>query len=116
MSTARATVSSLASILLAIALVGAPLAARAGSDDESATSRFFWGLGSGICTLLYTPLKVAYAASAIPLGGLVYLWSVGDAEMTGRVIGRATAGDYVVTPEHLKRERRLVFMGRRGDP
>ena len=116
MSIARAAGSSLAAFLLAIALLGAPSAARAGDDDESATSRFFWGLGSGICTLVYTPLKVAYAASALPIGGLVYLWSVGDAEMTGRVIGRATAGDYVVTPEHLKRERRLVFMGRRGDP
>ena len=65
--------------------------------------------------MLYTPLKVVYAASAIPVGVLVYLWSVGDAEMTGRVIGRATAGDFVVTPDHLKGDRRLVFIGRRGE-
>jgi hypothetical protein len=113
LSTTRATASPLAACLLAIALAGAPLAAHA--DEESAGSRFFWGLGSGICTLLYTPLKVVYAASAIPVAGLVYLWSVGDAEMTGRVIGRATAGDFVVTPDHLKGERRLVFIGKRGD-
>jgi hypothetical protein len=100
--------------LLAIVVGGAPGAARADSEDESASSRFFWGLGSGICTLVYTPLKVAYAASAIPLGGLVYTWSVGDAEMAGRVIGRATAGDFVVTPDHLKGNRSLDFIGKRG--
>ena len=100
--------------LLAIVVGGAPGAARADSEDESASSRFFWGLGSGICTLVYTPLKVAYAASAIPLGGLVYTWSVGDAEMAGRVIGRATAGNFVVTPDPLKGNRSLDFIGKRG--
>ena len=104
----------LAVALLALAVGGAPVTARADSEEESASSRFFWGLGSGICTLVYTPLKVVYAASAIPLGGLVYTWSVGDAEMAGRVIGRATAGDFVVTPDHLKGNRRLDFIGRRG--
>ncbi len=115
MSTARSEASSLAAVLLAIALLGTPSTLHADSDEESASARFFWGLGSGICTLLYTPLKVVYAASAIPVGGLVYLWSVGDAEMTGRVIGRATAGDFVVTPDHLRGDRRLVFIGRRGE-
>jgi hypothetical protein len=34
--------------------------------------------------------------------------------MAGRVIGRATAGDFVVTPDHLKGNRSLDFIGKRG--
>ena len=104
-----------AALALALALfVVAPPPAAAAGEDETALARFGWGLGAGLCTLVYTPVKVVYAATAIPLGGLVWIFSVGDAEIASRVIERATAGDFVVTPEHLKRERTLVFFAR-GD-
>jgi hypothetical protein len=102
----RRRTTSIAAGLLLVVLVTSP--AHAG-EDESSLARFSWGVGAGLCTLVYTPLKVAYAATAIPLGGLVWLWSVGDTDVTRRVVLRATGGDYVVTPEHLKRERTLVF-------
>ncbi len=79
------------------------------SVEEGATSRFLKGLGAGICTLVYTPVKVAYAAASIPLGVLVFAWSAGDGEMAVRVIATATAGDYVVTPSHLSGDQDLVF-------
>ena len=100
----------LAGWMLLLALITAPSASRA-DENESSFSRFSWGLGAGICTLVYTPLKVAYAATTIPIGGLVWLWSVGDAEIAARVISRGTTGDFVLTPEHLKGERPLVFVG-----
>jgi len=105
-----------AAVVLSLWLVLAPTTgAAAGAENESALSRFGWGLGAGLCTLVYTPVKVAYAAGAIPLGGLVWIFSVGDAKIAASVITRATAGDFVVTPEHLKRERPLVFIGPRKE-
>jgi hypothetical protein len=93
-------------LLLAVAV---PSQARA-QQNESSLAQFSWGMAAAICTLVYTPVKVAYAATAIPIGGLVWVWSVGDGQMTQRVIKRATNGDFVVTPQHLKRERPLVFV------
>ena len=53
--------------MLLLALITAPSASYA-DENESSFSRFSWGLGAGICTLVYTPLKVVYAATTIPLG------------------------------------------------
>lgn len=104
-----------ASALLVAAIVLAPAAARAESNDDGAVSRFGVGLGAGLCTLVYTPLKLVYAMAAFPMGALVYLWSVGDTEMTERVVRSGTQGTYVVTPEHLKGQRRLDFVGNADD-
>jgi hypothetical protein len=98
-------------VLLLASCLCIPSAAQAGAENESAMAQFSWGLGSGLCTLVYTPLKVAYAATAIPIGGLVWIWSVGDTDAAGRLIGGALSGDFVVTPDHLKRERSLSFRG-----
>jgi len=91
-------------------LCAAP-AQAAGPSREGAATHFFVGLGAGFCTLLYTPVKLVYATTALPLGGLVYVFSVGDAEMAKRVMLSGTQGDFVVTPEHLRGDRRFNFVG-----
>jgi hypothetical protein len=100
---------TLAAASLALSITAAPVPAAA--EGDGAISKFFVGIGAGICTLVYTPLKVAYALTALPMGGLVYMWSVGNTEMTGRVVRSGTLGNFVVTPEHLRGNQSLDFVG-----
>ena len=101
---------ALTACIAALALL-LPRAAVAQTQEDGEISTFFVGLGAGLCTLVYTPLKVVYALSALPMSGLVYLWSVGDTEMSGRVMRSGTQGTYVVTPEHLRGDASLDFVG-----
>jgi len=105
----------LASAIVAGTIALTPASVRAESNDDGAISRFGTGLGAGICTLVYTPVKVVYAMAAFPMAALVYLWSVGNVEMTERVVRSGTQGTYVVTPEHLKGQQKLDFVGNAND-
>jgi hypothetical protein len=96
---------------LCLCLWLSPGSATAQQEDDGEVSTFFVGLGAGICTLVYTPLKVVYALTALPMSGLVYIWSVGDTEMAGRVMRSGTQGNYVITPQHLRGREPLDFVG-----
>jgi len=101
----------LAPLLLVPVLLAAPAAARAESEDSSPITKFFVGLSAAVCTLVYTPLKITYAITSIPMSGLVYMWSVGNTEMTERVMRSGTQGNWVITPEHLRGDASLDFVG-----
>jgi hypothetical protein len=100
---------------LARVLTTAPTSAHAAGKEGGAISKFFVGIGAGLCTLVYTPLKVVYAVAAIPVSGLVYMWSVGNSEMSGRVMRSGTQGNFVLTPEHLRGNQSLAFVGPAND-
>ena len=87
------------------------MTAGAEAPRNEAGTTFLFGLGAGLLTLVYTPLKLVYATTAIPISGLVWVWSVGDAEMAGRVMRSGTLGTFVVTPEHLRGEASFDFVG-----
>jgi hypothetical protein len=98
-------------LLLAAALCLHLVPARAGADQSPGMGALL-GVSSGLCTLAYTPVKISYAGSGLVVSGLVYLWSAGDAGRAGRLAKVVLGGDYVITPNHLKGERRLRFSGR----
>jgi hypothetical protein len=101
----------LAIAVLALAITAVPIPAVAEGDEGGAFSKFAVGIGAGLSTLVYTPLKVVYALTAIPISGLVYMWSVGNTEMAGRVMRSGALGNFVVTPEHLRGNQTLDFVG-----
>ena len=101
----------LAAVGLSAAIALVPSSARADALKEEAVSTFFFGLSAGVLTLVYTPVKLVYATAAIPVSGLAWLWSVGDSEMAGRVMASGTLGTFVLTPEHLRGEASLDFVG-----
>lgn len=112
----RRPLRRLAPLLLVSALLTAPGAARAAeSEDSSPVTKFFFGLSAAVCTLVYTPLKIGYALSSIPMSGLVYMWSVGNTEMSERVMRSGTQGNWVITPEHLRGQRSLDFVGKANE-
>ena len=98
--------------LLTAAIASAPLTARAQADEPSGGNAWT-GVGAMLCTLVYSPIKIVYAASGLVVGGMAWVWSFGSRRVTGPIFTAALRGDYVVAPEHLTGERRLEFIGRR---
>ena len=99
---------------LALVLVGAllcPLSAQAGDGEESTGYSAVTGIGSTLCTLVYTPLKLVYAAGGSLVSGLAWMWTLGDKDIAGPILYTSVRGDYVVTPGNLEGRDELHFVG-----
>ena len=70
-----------------------------------------WRIGAVIATSLYMPAKVLYAATGVLAGGIGWGLSGGSREAMDAVMSPAVQGDYRITPEHLRGERPLEFVG-----
>ncbi len=90
-------------------------AAPAAAQDEEPSTAYdgLVGLGSALCTIVYSPLKVAYAATGLVVTSLAFLWTFGDTDVAGPLWRTTVGGDYVVTPAVLEGRRSLRF---RGEP
>jgi hypothetical protein len=95
--------------VLAVAI--APGAALA---DTGMSAEGGMGALSAISSLVYGPVKLVYALSGLIFGGIAWGLSGGDSEVMHAVVTPSVRGDYVVTPSHLRMERRLEFFG--SDP
>jgi hypothetical protein len=69
------------------------------------------GYGSAFLSLFYTPVKVIYATAGFFVAGGAYVVTGGRKDIYDTILNPAWRGDYVITPEHLTMERRLVFVG-----
>jgi hypothetical protein len=72
------------------------------------------GAGAALCSLIYGPVKIAYATLGLVFGGMAWGLSGGDSDVLDAVVTPAVRGDYVVTPAILRGERKLEFVGRRS--
>jgi hypothetical protein len=97
-------------LLVALALLSAPLPGLA-EEPESAAYSGLTGAGAALCTLVYAPLKVAYALGGSVISGFAWAWTLGDTAVAGPILRSAVRGDYVVTPAHLEGRRDLHFVG-----
>ena len=99
---------------LAIALSAGPVAAEQIVSEETKETASQGGMGAaaGLTSVVYAPVKVAYAAGGSIVAGLAYVLSGGDKEVAKPIFDASVRGDYVVTPEHMRGERDLVFVGR----
>ena len=71
--------------------------------------------GAAVSTILYFPLKAAFAIGGGIVGGLAYLFS-GLNEQTAKSIWVPSMyGTYVITPEHLSGDRSVRFLGVAAD-
>ena len=98
---------------LLVGLLGCATAAHA--QPASADSELKWGLGSAVSSLLYAPAKALYASAGVLFGGIAWGLSGGDREVADAVMNPAVRGDYVVTPAHLRGDRKLAFIGAADD-
>lgn len=98
--------AGLLACVLAVALAPGAVSAEEGMANEA-------GIGalSALSTLVYGPAKLVYATCGLVFGGIAWGLSGGDSNVMARVVNPAVRGDYVVTPSHLRMERRLEFYG-----
>lgn len=104
------TIVRLRAGLLACVLAVAVAPAMA-SADEGMTNEAGIGALSALSSLVYGPVKLVYATCGLLFGGIAWGLSGGDSDVMNRVVTPAVRGDYVVTPSHLRMERRLEFYG-----
>jgi hypothetical protein len=93
---------------------GAPANAEELVSPETKQTAEQGGMGAaaGLTSVVYAPVKVAYAAGGSVVAGLAYVLSGGDKDVAKPIFDASVRGDYVVTPEHLSGKRELEFVGR----
>lgn len=87
------------------------LAPGLAAADDSMSREAGIGALAALSSLIYGPAKLIYATSGLIFGGVAWGLSGGDSEVLARVVTPAVRGDYVVTPAHLRMERRIEFYG-----
>ena len=104
--------ATLALALFAI-VVAVPPTAGAQGEGEPETSAAYDGIvgfGAVLTTLVYAPVKLAYAITGGLVSGLAWLLTL-DSEVAAGIANPSVGGDYVVTPAHLEGRRTLRFVG-----
>jgi hypothetical protein len=66
---------------------------------------------SALATIVYFPLKAAFAIGGGIVGGLAYAFSGGSEQTAKNIWIPSMYGTYVITPEHLTGDRAVRFLG-----
>lgn len=87
---------------------GSPTSVSAeGGDTSSAGMQ----VAAGASTLLYFPLKTAFAICGGVVGGLAYAFSGGNEQVAKNIWVTSVFGTYIITPDHLQGNRPIRFLG-----
>ncbi len=68
-------------------------------------------VAAGVSTLLYLPLKLAFAIGGGIVGGLAYAFSGGNQQAAKSIWDTSLYGTYIITPDHLQGNRPIRFLG-----
>jgi len=104
--------SSIRSFTAAIGLAACMLFASAPARADDAGANAGLQAGALFTTLLYGPAKVCYAVLGSVVSGLAWGVTAGNSEVAWPIFVSAAYGDYVVTPDHLRGQKPLEFVGR----
>lgn len=91
--------------------IGAPVVSFAAEGESSQSNEAALGVGSFFLTLVYAPVKLAYAILGGVVGGFTYALTGGDLETAQDVWEPSVYGTYVITPDHLKGNEPVRFLG-----
>ena len=82
-------------------------------DNTEGGSASSAGLGAaaGLSTLLYLPLKAAFAIGGGIVGGLAYAFSGGNENAAKSIWTTSMYGTYIITPDHLRGDKPIRFLG-----
>ena len=99
--------------LCAALLLMAPATSWSADSDVGATAAE-GGMGSAaaLASLVYGPLKLVYALGGATIAAGAWAFSGGDSEVADTVLTRAVRGTYVITPEELRGQKEIEFVGR----
>ncbi len=70
-------------------------------------------VGAGICSLIYTPVKTAFALLMGITGGLSMIATVpaGDTSASAQIVKWGMYGDWLIRPDHLYGQNPVRFVG-----
>src|SRR5678816_4952959 len=88
----------------------APAPASENTEGGNASSAGM-GAAAGLSTLLYLPLKAAFAIGGGVVGGLAYAFSGGNETAAKSIWTTSMYGTYIITPEHLRGDKPIRFLG-----
>lgn len=66
---------------------------------------------SGLCTLVYLPIKSVYAGVGAIIGGFAWTLSGGNDEVAKSIWEPSIYGTYVIVPDHLTGNESVRFIG-----
>ncbi|MEZ4330639.1 MAG: hypothetical protein R3F35_02725 [Myxococcota bacterium] len=102
----------LAAIGMAVCLLASPSIALAGDHTAEVSKESGMGAAAALTSLVYSPVKLVYALGGLVVGSLAWVFTAGDTNVADKVYVRSLRGTYVITPEILRGEEELVFIGR----
>ena len=111
-SAAAGTSRRLLAVLLTACLLASPALAQAGDHTKEVSKESGMGAAAALTSLVYSPVKLVYAVGGLVIGSLAWVFTAGDTEVADKVYIRSLRGTYVITPEILRGEEPLVFIGR----
>jgi len=86
------------------------------SSNDASPSGVGIQAGSAVATILYFPLKLAFALGGGVVGGLAYGFSGGSEQTAKNIWIPSMYGTYIITPEHLKGDKPIRFLGVPSEP
>ena len=86
-------------------------AASSDSTEGGSASSAGMGAAAGLSTLLYLPLKAAFAIGGGLVGGLAYAFSGGNETAAKSIWTTSMYGTYILTPDHLRGDKPIRFLG-----
>ncbi|MGH8011719.1 MAG: hypothetical protein ACREQ4_04380 [Candidatus Binataceae bacterium] len=98
-------------LAMAITTPAAGLAQSQTAGNGVNWSHVAYGAGSALASLVYFPVKAAYAILGGIVGGGAYLATVGNMQVADQIWRASMGGDYVVTPSMLEGRQSLHFSG-----
>lgn len=112
----------LVAVFLLLALCTIPMAPSAWSQESAATpssqgtaggtpSGAGMGAAAAVSTILYFPIKAAFAICGGIVGGLAYVFSGGNEQAAKSIWTTSLLGDYYISPDHLEGNRPIRFLG-----
>jgi hypothetical protein len=111
-------------MICSLTLIVAPLSAQESSSASNTTvspndaspSGVGIQAGSALATIVYFPLKLAFAIGGGVVGGLAYGFSGGSEQTAKNIWIPSMYGTYIITPEHLKGDKPIRFLGVPSEP
>ena len=97
------------SLIVCLGATGVSLAAD--QELSSPSNEAALGIGSALLTVIYFPVKFAYAILGGVVGTFTYGLTGGDLETAKAVWEPSFYGTYVITPDHLKGNEPVRFIG-----
>jgi outer membrane protein OmpA-like peptidoglycan-associated protein len=101
----------IASLALGCASNGSTTTASTPAESPATTAGL--GVGSVLASALYAPVKIVYATAGAIVGGVAWIFTGGDSDTAMSIFQPSMAGDYVITPDHLRDPGSIEFIGER---